>query len=140
MLLHENVTKIILKAFFQVYRDLGYGFREQIYEIAMAMTAQELGLEVNRQELIIINYKGKTIGKNKADMVINDLIIVEIKAAKALCEEHEAQLLNYLKATKYEVGLLLNFGYRSQFKRLVFENDRKGTRSTQNARKNADEN
>jgi GxxExxY protein len=138
MLMHKNVTDLILKAFFTVYRDLGYGFLERIYEIAMLMKTRELGLEVRRQAPIDVYYQGEKIGRYAADLVVNDLVIVEIKAAKALCEENEAQLLNYLRATEYEVGLLLNFGYRSQFKRLVFENCRKGTRSTQNTRKNAE--
>jgi GxxExxY protein len=138
MLMHEDLTDLILKAYFTVYRDLGYGFLERVYEIAMGMTARELGLKVCRQVPIDVYYLGEKIGRYAADLVINDLVIVEIKAAKALCEENEAQLLNYLRATKYEVGLLLNFGYRAQFKRFVFENGRKGTRSTRNTRNNAE--
>jgi GxxExxY protein len=138
VLLHKSVTDLILNAFFQVYNDLGYGFLERVYEIAMLMTVREMGLDVNSQVPVAVNFQGKVIGKYRADLVINDLIIVEVKAAKALCEENEAQILNYLKATKYEVGLLLNFGPRPQFKRFVFDNIRKGTRTTRITRINTD--
>jgi GxxExxY protein len=136
--MHKDVTDLILGAFYQVYRDLGYGFLERIYEIAMLMKTRELGLHVQRQLPIDVHYQGEKIGRYFADLAVNHAVIVEIKAAKAICEENEAQLLNYLKATDYEVGLLLNFGYRPQFKRLVFANDRKGTRTTQTTRMNAE--
>ena len=130
MLMHKDITDRILKAFYQVYQDLGYGFLERIYEMAMLMKTRELGLRVQRQVPIDVYYEGEKIGRYAADLVVNELIIVEIKAARALCEENEAQLLNYLRATQFEVGLLLNFGYRSEVRRFVFGNDRKGTRNT----------
>jgi GxxExxY protein len=136
--LHENITKMILKAYFQVYGDLGYGFLERIYQIAIEMTLRELGLRIQRQMPIAVSYKHEVIGNYIADLVVNDLVIVEIKAAKALCEEHEAQVLNYLRATKYEVGLLLNFGCNPQFKRFIFDNWRKGTRTTRTTRINTE--
>jgi GxxExxY protein len=138
MLLHKEVTDLILNAFYQVYRDLGYGFLEHIYEIAMLMKTRELGLQVRKQLPIDVHYQGVKIGRYFADLAVNHVVIVEIKSAKALCEENEAQLLNYLRATNYEVGLLLNFGYRPAFKRLVFENSRKGTQTPQTTRMNAE--
>jgi GxxExxY protein len=129
---------MILKAFFQVYGDLGYGFLERIYQIAMEMTSRELGLSIQRQMPIEVSYRGEVIGNYFADLVLNDLVLVEIKAVKALCEEHDAQVLNYLKATKYEVGLLLNFGCKPQFKRFIFDNWRKRTRTTRTTRMNTD--
>jgi GxxExxY protein len=131
MFIHKEITETILKAFFQVYCELGYGFLERIYQIAMEMTTRQLGLNIQRQAPVKVRFRGEVIGSYWADLVVNDLVIVEIKAVKMLCEEHEAQLLNYLKATKYEIGLLLNFGPRPQVKRLVFDNERKGTQSTQ---------
>lgn len=83
------------------------------------------GLTVNVQRPIEVFYNGKSVGEYYADMVVQDRVIVEIKAAKNLILEHESQLLNYLKATKMEVGLLLNFGPKPEFKRLAFSNTRK---------------
>jgi GxxExxY protein len=143
MLMYKDVTDLILRAFYQVYRDLGYGFLEHIYEIAMLMKTRELGLEVRNQLPIDVHFQGVKIGRYFADLAVNHVVIVEIKAAKGLCEENEAQLLNYLRATDYEVGFLLNFGYRPEFRRFVFENSRKGkgmngTRTTRMTQKAAD--
>jgi GxxExxY protein len=104
---------------------LGYGFLEKVYENAMKLELTKIGLKVERQKNIIVYYEGKEVGNYFADLVVNDLVVVELKAAESLCEEHEYQLINYLKATNIEVGLLLNFGKRPEFKRKIFTNDRK---------------
>jgi GxxExxY protein len=125
-ILHEPTTELILKAFYQVYNALGYGFLERVYAAATAHALRKLGLTAVRELPIRVEYDGITVGEYQADLVVNDAVLVEIKAARALAEEHEAQLLNYLRATRFEVGLLLNFGPEPQFQRRVFQNARKG--------------
>ena len=124
-MLHGDVTELIIKAFFKVYNTLGYGFLEKVYENAMRIELSKMGLNVLQQKNIKVFYEADQVGDYFADLLVNDLIIVELKAAESICEEHEAQLLNYLKATDIEVGLLLNFGKEPKFKRKFFTNDRK---------------
>lgn len=126
---HSEVTETIIKGFYIVYNALGYGFLEKVYANALAIELRALGLTVAQEQRITIAYCGEQIGEYSADMVVNDAVIVELKAVKTLLEEHEAQLLNYLKATPYEVGLLLNFGSKPEVKRKAFDNDRKGSLS-----------
>lgn len=122
-LLHNNITDLIIKAFFNVYNKLGYGFLEKVYENSMIIELSELGLKCERQKQIEVFYKNKNVGEYFADLIVNDLVIIELKAAESLCPEHEAQLTNYLRATNCEVGLLLNFGKTPQFKRKIFKNE-----------------
>ena len=120
---HEEITSKILAAFFKrVYRRLGYGFLEKVYENAMAIELRQMGLKVVQQQRIAVYYGHEIVGEYYADLVVEDKVIVELKAARALADEHEAQLLNYLRATPYEVGLLLNFGPKPQFIRKAFDN------------------
>ena len=128
-LLHGQVTELLIRAFYQVYRELGYGFLERVYENALAIAARNLGMEIRQQVPIRVHYQGIVVGDYSADLLANNVVIAELKATKALAEEHEAQLLNYLKATPYEVGLILNFGPIPQHKRKVYENHRKGNLS-----------
>jgi GxxExxY protein len=122
---HKGITDAVLCSFYTVYNSLGYGFLEKVYENALAHELTKRDLAVVRQHPITVEYDGIAVGEYYADLVVENLIIVEIKAAKCLVIENEAQLLNYLKATKIEVGLLLNFGPNPEFKRRVFDNDRK---------------
>ena len=124
-MLHGDVTELIIKAFYKVYNTLGYGFLEKVYENALKIELSKLGLNVLQQKNIKVFYDENQVGDYFADLLVNDLIIVELKAAEKICEEHEAQLLNYLKATDIEVGLLLNFGKEPKFKRKYFTNDKK---------------
>ncbi|MCW8805630.1 MAG: GxxExxY protein [Ignavibacteriaceae bacterium] len=124
-MLHGDITELIIKAFYKVYNTLGYGFLEKVYENAMRIELSKMGLNVLQQKNIKVFYDADQVGDYFADLFVNDLIIVELKAAESICEEHEAQLLNYLKATDIEVGLLLNFGKEPQFKRKYFTNDKK---------------
>jgi len=126
---HSDITELIIRGFYQVYNELGYGFLEKVYENAMVIALKESGLTVAQQSPINVFFRGEAIGRYEADLVVNDLVIVELKAARTLSPDHEAQLLNYLKATSYEVGLLLNFGIKAEFKRKVFDNGRKGSLS-----------
>jgi GxxExxY protein len=123
---HEQLTGQIIKAFYAVYQALGYGFLEKVYENSLAIELRKMRLEVVQQAEIKVYYAGVVVGEYYADLLVADAVIVEIKAVRALLKEHEAQLLNYLKATPYEVGLLLNFGPKPEIKRKVYDNERKG--------------
>lgn len=123
---HKDITDKILHAFFKiVYLQLGYGFLEKVNENAMQFALQSMGLKVQQQEKIDVYFQGQIVGEYFADLLVGNVVIVELKAASRITEEHEAQLLNYLRATPYEVGLLLNFGPKPDFRRKVFDNERK---------------
>ncbi len=123
---HEQLTEQIIQAFYTVYHTLGYGFLEKVYENSLAIELRKMGLAVVQQAEIKVYYAGVVVGEYYADLLVADAVIVELKAARALLAEHEAQLLNYLKATPYEVGLLLNFGPKPEIRRKVYDNERKG--------------
>ena len=125
MLLFQDITDKILKAYFNVYNKLGNGFLEKVYENAMMIELQKLGLDAERQIPIEVFYDEILIGNYFADILVEYCVIEEIKAVENLIAEHEAQLLNYLKATEIEVGLLLNFGITPQFKRKILTNELK---------------
>jgi GxxExxY protein len=120
---HSEVTERIIKAYYKVYNTLGYGFLEKVYENALFMELVATGLYVEKQKQTSVYYEEKKVGEYYADLIVDDCVIVELKAAESLCEEHEFQLINYLKATEVEVGLLLNFGKKPEFKRKVFSNE-----------------
>jgi len=125
---HREITDKILYAFFKkVYHKLGYGFLEKVYENALASELRRMGLKVIQQAPIRVYYEGEVVGEYYADLVVEGVVIVEIKAARWILPEHEAQLLNYLRATTYEVGLLLNFGPKPEFRRKVMDNSRKAS-------------
>ncbi len=115
-LLHADVTAVILKAFYHVYGTLGYGFLEKVYENAMVLTLRRLGVSVRQQQPTEVFFEGTIVGEYYADLVVSDCVVVELKAAEDVSPAHEAQLLNYLRATDIEVGLLLNFGKRPDFR------------------------
>ncbi len=119
-----ELTETIIKVFYEIYGKLGYGFLEKIYEKAMMIEFEKAGIQAVSQSPIRVIYDGKTIGEYFADILVEDEVIVEIKATKNLVATHEAQLLNYLKATDIEVGLLLNFGPQPEIKRKVFDNNK----------------
>ena len=121
----QNLTENIIKIFYNVYGKLGYGFLEKIYENAMMIDLKKEGLKTVSQAPIKVLYDGHILGEYLADILVEDEVIVEIKATKNLVATHEAQLLNYLKATDIEVGLLLNFGPKPEIKRKVFNNSNK---------------
>ncbi len=122
---HTALTEKVIAAFYRVYNNLGYGFLEKIYENAMMIEMEKEGVPAVAQSPIKVWYEGKAIGEYFADMLIDGKVIVEIKSTRSLAPEHEAQLLNYLKATDVELGLLLNFGPKPEIKRKVFDNHRK---------------
>ena len=130
-LLHEELTGQILGAFYSVYRELGGGFVEAVYERALAKELTRLNLRVDCQVPITVNYKHRPVGLFRADILVNEAVLLELKARPTIEPTHESQLLNCLRATPIEVGLLLNFGPQPQFKRLVFSNKRKKARRSQ---------
>ena len=115
----------IIQAFYTVYNKLGYGFLEKVYVNALMIELEKSGINAKHQQPLRVLYDNVTVGEYFADIVVDDLIIIEVKAAKGLTLDHEAQLLNYLKSTRCEVGLILNFGPRPEFKRKAFDNARK---------------
>ena len=127
---HSEITGIIIKAFYNIYNQLGYGFLEKVYENALLIELRKLDLECAAQYPIEVFYDNLKVGFYVADIIVNNCVIVEIKAAETLCEEHEAQLINYLKATDIEVGLLLNFGKKIEFKRKVFSTEFKNLKKS----------
>ena len=124
-MLYEELTNRIICSFYNVYNVLGYGFLEKVYENALALELQKSDMQVGQQEGVKVFYRGEQVGDYYADMIVNGLVILELKSADALRSEHFSQLTNYLKATDKEVGLLLNFGKKPEFKRILLTNDKK---------------
>jgi GxxExxY protein len=118
---HQELTDAVICCFYTVYNTLGYGFLEKVYENAMMIEMEKRGLKGRTQQPISVRYDGKIVGEYFADILVEDVLIIEIKATTNIIPEHEAQLLNYLRATGKEVGILLNFGPSPQIKRRVYE-------------------
>ena len=125
---HRELTEKIIGVFYDVYNELGHGFLETIYEQALAIVLAQAGMKVERQVGVSVWFRSQQVGDFRADMRVDGKVLLEIKAARAIDQAHEKQLLNYLRATDIEVGLLLNFGVKPQFRRLVYENERKKIR------------
>ena len=117
----SDITEKIIGAAYKVYNTLGHGFLEKVYENALVYEMEKENLEVKQQESIKVSYDGKVVGDYVADFIVNDRVVVEVKAAKRISRSNEAQLLNYLKATKIDIGLLINFGDRIRIKRRIFD-------------------
>ncbi len=122
---YEEITEKIIQAFYKVYNTLGYGFLERVYLNALFIELVAMGYKVEKEKKILVYYFGKVVGDYNADLIVEEVIAVELKAIEALTEDNEHQLINYLKATNIEVGLLLNFGKKPQVKRKIFDNDKK---------------
>jgi GxxExxY protein len=122
------VTERIIGVFFDVYNELGSGFLESVYVEALALAFCQAGLTVERETPLAVSFRGSIIGRFRADLIVAGAVLVEAKACPRLHSSHEAQLLNYLRATVLEIGLLLNFGRRPQFRRFLFDNTRKTPR------------
>ena len=135
ILKHRELTEKIIGVFYNVYNELGHGFLESVYENAMAIDLQDAGLKVQRQVPLPVWFRSEKVGDFKADILVEESVLLELKCVRVFEPVHEAQLLNYLKATEIEIGLLFNFGPFPQFRRLVFENQRK--RICANPRKSA---
>ena len=122
---HAELTDIIIGTFYDVFNELGHGFLESVYREAMIVALMKKGLAVEREKSVEVRFRGQPIGVFRTDLVVCDRVIVELKCARTIDSNHEAQLLNYLKASPFEVGLLLNFGTRPHFRRMVLETARK---------------
>jgi GxxExxY protein len=127
-LLHKSLTDKIIKAYFKVYNTLGYGFLEKVYENALFIELKKAGLTVSKQQPIHVYYEGELAGEYFADLLVENLVIIEVKAAEKIAIQHQYQLQNYLKATEAEVGLLLNFGKEPEYARKVFTKEHKKAR------------
>jgi len=126
---HAELTDKIIGVYYDVYNELGYGFLESVYEESMAMALREAGLQAGRQVAVPVLFRGQQVGDFRADLLVEHKVILELKAARTLDQSHEAQLLHYLRATEIEIGLLLNFDEKPQFRRLLFDNERKKIRA-----------
>jgi GxxExxY protein len=125
---HSELTDKIIGMFYDVYNEPGHGFLESTYAVALAMALEESGVSVVREVPVPVWFRRRKIGQYYADVMVEGLVLLELKASRTLETAHEAQLLHYLRASEVEVGLLLNFGIRPQFRRLLFDNERKKVR------------
>jgi GxxExxY protein len=119
-MLYAELSEQIIKSFYHVYNTLGYGFLERVYENALRNSLRKTGLEVQQQLPISVYFEDEVVGEYFADIVVASKIIIEVKAAETIGKEHESQILNYLKATGYQVGLILNFGPKPSLVRKAF--------------------
>ena len=126
---HEEITNKIIEAFFKVYNTLGYGFLEKVYRNAMYFELIEMGFKVDMEKRILVYYKTHIVGDYSSDLQVDDVVICELKTSESLQDGDENQLINYLKATNIEVGLLLNFGKKPQVKRKIYDNEKKSWRT-----------
>lgn len=120
---NKEMTAEIINSFYKVYNTLGYGFLEKVYENALSIELKKKGFNCKKQKPITVFYENEIVGEYFADLIVNDEIIIELKACETLIEEHEIQVVNYLKATKIEVALLLNFGKTPEIKRKIYSNE-----------------
>jgi GxxExxY protein len=124
-LLHQQQTDEIIKAFYFVYNEMGYGFLEKVYQNSLYLELKSRGAKVEAQKQLKVHYNNVVVGEYYADLIVNDIVLLELKSCELIVKEHEWQLINYLRATNIEVGLLLNFGKKPEFRRCVFDNSRK---------------
>jgi GxxExxY protein len=122
---HRELTYKIIGVFFDVYNEMGHGFLESVYQKSLGLAFNVAGLDARWPVAIPVSFRGHEVGHFEGDMLVEKSVLLELKAVRALDSSHHAQLLNYLRATEIEVGLLLNFGVKPEFKRLLFDNSRK---------------
>ena len=122
---HGDITQTIIGVFYEVYNELGHGFLESVYHRSLVLALQSVGLNVSSRVDIPVWFRGSEVGHFQADILVERSVLLELKAARALESAHRAQLLNYLRATEIEVGLLLNFGEKPEVKRLIYDNSKK---------------
>ena len=122
---HSEITDTIIGVFYDVYNDLGFGFLESVYRNSLRIALLEEGIAVEQEVPIVVLFRGKNVGDFKADLVVNGVILLELKTAAAIVAAHESQVINYLRATSLELGLILNFGPKPQVRRLLLDNVRK---------------
>lgn len=120
---HKDLTEKIIGAAFTVHNELGSGFVEKVYENALALELKSKGFNIEQQKPVTVKYKGELAGEFCADIVVDGIVLVEVKAVKSLLKEYESKLIHYLKATGIEVGLLINFGESVQVRRKIYTNN-----------------
>ena len=124
-LVHGEITERIIGAFYEVYSELGYGFLESVYEASLALVLRGAGFDVRRRPNVDVHFRSQCVGVFRPDLIVDDKVLIELKATSGIDSSALSQVLNGLKATKLEVGLLFNFGPKPGFKRLIFTNKRK---------------
>jgi GxxExxY protein len=129
--LYQEVTEKVIQAFYKVYNTLGYGFLEKVYQNALFLELKKQNFYCETQKQIRVYYEEVEVGLYYPDIIVNNVVILELKASEVLLEEHEFQLLNYLKSTEIEIGLLLNFGKKPEIRRKIFTNENKKLRIKQ---------
>lgn len=124
MLKHRGLSRKIIKCFYEVYNELGPGFLESVYENAFYFLLKKQGLNVEKQLPINVYFRNVKVGEYTADLIVEEKILIELKSVSKLTPEHKAQIINYLKATNIDIGLLMNFGNRPEFRRFIFDKRR----------------
>lgn len=127
---HRELTEKLIGIFFSIYNELGHGFLESVYEQAFSVALAENGIFFQRQVAVPVWFHGQQIGDFRADLLVDGKVIVELKTGRAIDSSYEKQLLNYLRATDIEVGILFNFGPKAEFKRYIFQNEKKNPRKS----------
>ena len=122
---YKEITHKIIGVFNDVYNELGHGFLESVYQRSLGVALTSAGIKVRTRVQIPVWFRGQRVGQFEGDMLVDDSILLELKVARCLDLSHQSQLLNYLRATDIEVGLLLNFGIKPEFRRLILENSAK---------------
>ncbi len=125
---HKELTYKIIGVFYDVYNELGHGFLESVYQRSLGSALETEGLKVSNHIKIPVWFRGNCVGQFEGDMLVENSVLLELKVARLLDRSHQAQLLNYLRATDIEVGILLNFGLKPEFKRLLLDNASKTNR------------
>lgn len=118
--IYKGLTNRIIRCSYNVYDHLGRGFLESVYENALLLELTEIGLEVEHQKAIDVYYRGEVVGEFRADLIVEQKVLIELKAVSKIVTAHGSQLVNYLKATKIRIGLLINFGEQLTFKRKIY--------------------
>jgi GxxExxY protein len=122
---NDPLTEKIIGVFYEVYNELGFGFLESVYQEAMLIALRQAGLRVSAEVPVPVSFRGSLVGVFRADLVVEERVIVELKTSEGISKMHEAQVLHYLRASAMEVGLVMNFGPDARFRRLEMRNTRK---------------
>jgi len=122
---HSELIEAIIGVFYEVYNDLGFGFLESVYRNSLRLALLEKGLSVEQEVAVSVFFRGHNVGDFRADLIVNGTILLELKTAEQIIAAHESQVLNYLRSTSLELGLILNFGPKPQVRRLLLDNLRK---------------
>jgi GxxExxY protein len=122
---HSELTEAIIGVFYEVYNELGFGFLESVYRNSLRLALLEKGLSVEQEVAVSVFFRGHNVGDFRADLIVNGTILLELKTAEQIIAAHESQVLNYLRSTALELGIILNFGPKPQVRRLLLDNSRK---------------